>query len=63
MVKDSTMFINIFRTDNSNSSESTSSNPMVDLFYGQYRADGVNEGNTLLVCFKLDFYSLFIEIF
>ncbi|XP_060606491.1 ubiquitin carboxyl-terminal hydrolase 25-like isoform X2 [Ruditapes philippinarum] len=33
------------KTDNTSSGEKTScSNPMVDLFYGQYRADGVNEG-------------------
>ena len=46
---DKRQYINVFRTDNSNSSESTSSNPMVDLFYGQYRADGVNEGNSCLL--------------
>ncbi|XP_045207916.2 ubiquitin carboxyl-terminal hydrolase 25-like [Mercenaria mercenaria] len=31
-------------SENSSSSEKTCNNPMVDLFYGQYRADGVNEG-------------------
>lgn len=31
-------------SDNSTKCEKPSSNPMVDLFYGQYRADGVNEG-------------------
>ena len=39
--------------------ERSSSNPMVDLFYGQFRAEGVHEGNVT----TLDINCLMLLIF
>ena len=51
-INNNTIFFRAGDTEDTNSK-----NPMVELFYGQYRAEGVNEG---IVYFVFDLYPSFI---